>query len=130
MSRKRLTRDRAVHFEFDCEIPPALTVQLGESFVIECRDAADGRIDGPSARIEGPSLASGTQPPRPERTPPEFNPVGGPVFVEGVNRGDILVVNIEQIVVGERGFTCWGNNAGGIPGPGASGLSWMRPTPI
>jgi len=106
MALRRVTRDRAVFFELDSRIPPALTVQLGESFIIESNDAANGSISGPLGRL-----------PDPTRTPPELNPVGGPVFVEGVRRGDVLVVNVERILVGDWGFTCWGNNAGGVCGP-------------
>ena len=106
MALRRVTRDRATFFELDSRIPPALAVQLGESFIIESNDAANGSISGPEGRLPGPT-----------RTPPELNPVGGPVFVEGVSRGDVLVVNVEHIAVGEWGFTCWGNNAGGVCGP-------------
>lgn len=108
MTLQRVTRDRAVFFELDSRIPPALTVQLGESFVIESNDAANGSIGDPLARL-----------PSPNRTPPDLNPVGGPVFVDGVRRGDVLVVHVERIAVGEWGFTCWGDNAGGVLGPGA-----------
>lgn len=38
-------------------------------------------------------------------TPPKRNPLCGPVYIEGVERGDLLVVNIEQIVPAEQGAT-------------------------
>ena len=37
--------------------------------------------------------------------PGKSNPSGGPVYVEGDKKGDLLEVTIEQIVVDDQGFT-------------------------
>ena len=36
---QRIPRDQATHLEFGAHIPPAITVDIGEEFVIETQDA-------------------------------------------------------------------------------------------
>lgn len=113
---QRILRDEAMHYEFDPRTPPALTVRQGESFVVETEDAASGRLR--SAGVL-PTLAN-----RPELafTPPKANPVGGPVFIEGAKPGDVIVVNIEDIIVDSQGFT---NLRPGV-GPLGDSLTWQE----
>jgi amidase len=62
-----------------------LRVQQGEAFVVETEDASSGH------------LTAGDKPPTPENapyvrhSPAKGNPVGGPVFVEGVRPGRVRV---------------------------------------
>jgi amidase len=41
-----------------------------------------------------------------ETWPPSANPVGGPIYVEGVRKGDLLAIKIEDILVAaDQSFT-------------------------
>ncbi len=85
---RRLTRDRT-SFVFDAAIEPAITVERGESIIVETQDAHSGTIDGPEViyttldevmeRIGG------------------ANPVTGPIAVESVKAGDCVAVQIEHV---------------------------------
>jgi amidase len=103
---KRISYTNAKQFLFDKDIPPALRVGLGESFVAETEDAMDGLIRS-SDRLPIPDHV-----PNLMISPPELNPVVGPIYIEGVKKGDVLAVTIEKIVVDAQGFTCF------IPGVG------------
>ena len=50
--------------------------------------------------------------------PSKGNPIGGPVYVEGAERGDVLEVTIEKIVVDDQGMTAF------TPGGGPLGDSY------
>ncbi len=91
----RLTRDRR-SFHFDCETPAALTIASGDSVVVETEDAHCGTItssdvvyqtlDDVMERIGG------------------ANPVTGPIAIDGVGPGDLLAIEIIDIVgAPERG---------------------------
>lgn len=66
--------------------PPIARVECGKSFVVETIDAFEGRLrskhDLYTARCPGP---------------PRANPQTGPIYVEGAEPGDTLVVQIEAI---------------------------------
>ena len=96
---QRITRDNAMEYEFDHRHPPKLRVEQGESFVVETEDAGSGLIRSAdvAARID--------ELPTRRFDPPKGNPIGGPVYVGGAERGDLLEVTIERIVVDEQGFT-------------------------
>ncbi len=47
-----------------------------------------------------------------DRSPPQANPIGGPVYVEGAERGDTLVVAIEEILVGDYSWIAIGPKRG------------------
>jgi acetamidase/formamidase len=66
-------------------------VAPGERFVVETEDAASGylREEGKSP-LDRPLL---------DTWPPSANPVGGPIFIEGARRGDLLAIQIEDILV-------------------------------
>ena len=95
---KRITRERARGYAFDRALPPLLRVAPGEKFIVETEDAATGYL-----RKEGQSPLD-----RPliDTWPPSVNPVGGPVYIEGVRRGDLLAIRIEEILVAaDQSFT-------------------------
>ena len=96
---QRITREQAMVYEFDHRHEPIINVKQGESFVVETEDAGSGQVRSPdvaSRLMEFPTRRF---------EPPKGNPMGGPVFVEGIERGDLLEVTIEKIEVDEQGFT-------------------------
>ncbi len=95
---KRITRDKAFHVEFGGHLPPELRVGLGEKFLIETNDNCWNLLGEKGA-------VPYVTPPPGARQYIRSNPVGGPVYVEGVQPGDTLVVDIEEIVVRDWGWT-------------------------
>ncbi|VTS01942.1 acetamidase/formamidase family protein [Tuwongella immobilis] len=90
---QRIVRDQAKKFAFDWRDEPLLTVDPGETFEIETFDASVGYFRSPT------DLAIPAKRPGFDRNPPLVNPIGGPVYVRGANRGDTLVAVIESITV-------------------------------
>ncbi len=90
---KRITREQARKYEFNAKDQPLLTVEPGETFEIETYDASTGYFKTAADKAV-PAKRPGF-----DRTPPLANPIGGPVFVEGAQKGDALVVTIESITV-------------------------------
>jgi acetamidase/formamidase len=103
---QRITREQARKYAFDWEDEPLLRVQPGEPFEVETYDASTGYFKTPQDKAI-PARRPGF-----DRTPPHANPIGGPVFVEGAERGDTLVVQIEQIVVDEYSWIAIGPRRG------------------
>lgn len=113
---QRVDRDQAIEYAFDARRPPVLTVDAGESFVVETWDASRGYF-----RSEE-DLAIPARRPGFDRHPPLANPVAGPIFVRGAAPGDTLVVTIEAIEVGEYSWIAVG------PGRGPLGDSARFPS--
>ncbi|MEA2318659.1 MAG: amidase [Solirubrobacteraceae bacterium] len=89
---QRLSADpEYLQYVWDPAIPPRLTVATGERFVVETEDAFTGRL-----REEG-TLPTPDDVPELASTPARVNPMTGPIFVEGVEAGDTLVVHIERV---------------------------------
>ena len=82
-----------------------LRVEPGEAFEVETFDASNGyfktRADKAIPRIR----------PGFDRVPPLANPIAGPIWVEGAERGDALVVVIEEIVVDDYSWIAIGRGA-------------------
>ncbi len=112
---KRIPREQAKVYEIDYRLPPVLEVEPGEQFEIETEDAATGRVRQPGFV---PTVEN-----RPElvHSPPKVNPVGGPVFIKGVEPGDVLAVTIHDIDPDDQGFT---NVRPGV-GPLGDSITWM-----
>ncbi len=96
---QQIPREHAMEYEFDHRHPPKLRVKQGESFIVNTEDAASGFIRSTDV---APHIADF---PIRKFEPPKSNPIGGPVYVEGAEKGDLLEVTIERIVVDEQGFT-------------------------
>ena len=64
---------------------PIATVSPGETFVVETVDAFENKIDSPDVDITKVI------------TLPYVNPLTGPIYVEGAEKGDTLVVTIHSI---------------------------------
>ncbi|MCI0641810.1 MAG: acetamidase/formamidase family protein [Gemmataceae bacterium] len=103
---QRILREQAKKYAFDWEDKPLLRVRSGESFEIETYDASSGFIKTAADKAI-PSLRAGF-----DRMPPAVNPIGGPVFLEGAERGDVLVVTIEDIIVDSYSWVAIGPRRG------------------
>ena len=103
---QRITRDQAMKYEFNHRDEPLLRVKEGESFIIETEDAGSGLIRSADIAPRIDDL------PTRKFDPPKGNPIGGPVYVEGAERGDLLEVTIERITVDDQGFTNFRPGAG------------------
>ena len=110
---KRIRREDAILTEFGAHLEPALCVEPGESFLVETQDNFFGEIDSEEVR------------PTPEHLPFldyqfwKVNPVAGPIYVEGLNAGDLLVLEIEDIVPSERGWMGFTPDFGNLAGNAA-----------
>jgi acetamidase/formamidase len=103
---KRILRDQARKYAFDWEDEPLLRVQPGESFEIETYDASTGYFRSEADK------ATPARRPGFDKSPPLANPLGGPVWLEGAERGDTLIVTIEDIVVDEYSWIAIGPRRG------------------
>jgi acetamidase/formamidase len=109
---KTITREESGVFEFGRHAEPLLTVEPGESFKIETWDVLKGQLfEHGMGEFEADDVPLLNTP------PPGFdaNPVSGPVYVEGAERGDTLAVTIEEIVP-QRGFTMTLDGFGNLAG--------------
>ena len=103
---QRIVRDQARKYAFDWRDEPLLRVGRGESFEVETWDASTGYFRTPADKAI-PGRRPGF-----DRTPPHANPIGGPVYVEGAERGDTLVVTVEDILVGDYSWIAIGPRRG------------------
>jgi amidase len=103
---QRITREQARKYAFDWRDAPLLTVQPGESFELETYDASTGYFRSAADKaIPG-------QRPGFNRVPPLANPLAGPVYLAGAERGDALVIHIEDITVAATSWIAIGPRRG------------------
>src|SRR3954451_19372212 len=103
---KHIPRDQSRRFAFDADDGPLLHVEPGELFEVETFDASNGYIKT-EEDLANPSLRPGF-----DRVPPLVNPIAGPIWVNGAQRGDVLVVAIEEIVVDDYSWIAIGPRRG------------------
>src|SRR5688572_22966791 len=103
---QRITREQARKYAFDWRDEPLLRVRPGEPFEIETYDASTGYFKSPDDKAI-PGKRPGF-----DRSPPQANPIGGPVYLEGAERGDTLVVTFEDIVVDDYSWIAVGPRRG------------------
>jgi amidase len=103
---QRIVRDQARKYAFDWRDEPLLRVQPGESFELETWDASTGYF-----KTAADKAIPGRRPGF-DRSPPLANPIAGPVYLEGAERGDTLVVTIEDITVGDYSWIAVGPRRG------------------
>ena len=103
---QNIPRDLARKYAFDWRDEPLLRVQPGESFAIETWDASTGYFKS-SADKAIPARRPGF-----DRTPPQANPIAGPVWLDGAERGDILVITVEDILVNDFSWIALGPRRG------------------
>jgi len=101
-----IPRDLARKFAFDWEDEPLLRVQAGEPFQVETWVASTGYFKTEKDKAS-PALRPGF-----DRYPPLANPIAGPVWLEGAERGDTLVVHIDDIVVDDYSWIAIGPRRG------------------
>lgn len=106
-SREQLiAREQARKYAFDWRDEPLLRVESGERFVVETYDASTGYFRTPQDKAI-PGHRPGF-----DREPPLVNPIAGPIWVEEAERGDTLVVAIEDIVVDSYSWIAIGPKRG------------------
>jgi acetamidase/formamidase len=103
---QRITREQARKYAFDWEDEPVLRVHCGESFEIETFDASTGYFKSEQDQAI-PARRPGFG-----RHPPLVNPLGGPVWLEGAEAGDALIVCVEDIVVAAQSWIAIGPRRG------------------
>ena len=82
------------NYVFDSSAPPVLRVSQGEEFCTELQDAFNGMLREEPSRLQPQDLKPYT-----DRVPFWYNPVCGPVYVEGAEKGDVLAVTIDGVEV-------------------------------
>lgn len=80
---QRISREQARKYAFDWRDEPLLRVKPGEAFELETYDASTGYFKT-SADKAVPGKRPGF-----DRMPPLANPIAGPIFVDGAERGDL-----------------------------------------
>lgn len=83
--------DKSV-YTFSKDNPPFCNARPGETLLFRSMDCFSGLITSEDQQIKGLSLS-------------QVNPAAGPVFVEGAEPGDVLVVDLLDITVADRGVT-------------------------
>jgi acetamidase/formamidase len=103
---QRIAREQARKYAFDWEDEPLLHVRRGETFEVETYDASTGYFRSPADKAI-PALRPGF-----DRYPPQANPIAGPVWLEGAERCDTLVIEIEEILVEDYSWIAVGPRRG------------------
>lgn len=89
---QRVQRKDSYEYVLDGRIPPKLRVKPGETFILETENALSGfcmkEHELPTPNFCANMLAQ----------PPTLNPLSGPIYVEGAEKGDLLAVHIEKIL--------------------------------
>jgi amidase len=102
----KITREQARKYAFDWRDEPLVRLKPGEAVEIETYDASTGYF-----KTAEDKAIPGKRPGF-DRVPPLANPIGGPVFVEGAQRGDVLAVTIEDITVDSYSWIAIGPRRG------------------
>jgi amidase len=103
---QRIDREQARKYAFDWEDEPLLHVRCGEVFEVQTYDASTGYFKSPVDKAI-PSRRPGF-----DRVPPQANPIAGPIWLEGAERGDVLVITIDEIVVDDYSWIAIGPRRG------------------
>ena len=99
---------------FDPAIPPVLTIESGDTVVMECISGAPEMMPPASLGLAVPPAMAAIHASNPPRLGVHF--ITGPVAVAGAEPGDTLEVRIDAIELGaDWGFTAYRPLAGTIP---------------
>ncbi|KAF9032390.1 Formamidase [Panaeolus papilionaceus] len=93
MSFHALSRAQT-HLAWDKSIPPAITVQSGDTISFSCLDASNGQITKESTTATIASLDFSL-----------LDQVNGPVYINGASVGDTLQVDVMSVETAEWGWT-------------------------
>jgi amidase len=102
-----IKRDQII-YQFSPENKPVAQMKPGETIIVETDDCFKSQIKSEKDLVTEIDFS-------------RVNPATGPVEVEGAKPGDILVVDIQDIELGETGFMVT------IPGEGAFGARITHP---
>jgi len=103
---QRIIREQAKKYAFNHKDDPVLIVAPGEVFEVETFDASTGYFQS-TDNLADPALRPGF-----DRQPPLTNPLAGPIWLEGAEQGDTLVVVPEDIVVDDYSWIAVGPQRG------------------
>lgn len=103
---QRISREQARKYAFDWRDEPLLRVKPGEVFELETYDASTGFF-----KSEADKAIPGKRPGF-DRTPPHANPIAGPIYLEGAERGDTLVISLGSITVDSYSWIAIGPRRG------------------
>ncbi len=95
---KTITRDR-IRFGFDSSFEPAGTINSGETVCFETQDCYAEQIDDDNKDFSLLDMKRN-------------NPVTGPLYVNGAEPGDILKIEVLDIVPDDHGVMCIRHNSG------------------
>ena len=97
---KRVGR-QSLKYTIDFQHPPVLEVDTGEPFILETEDAPSGayrNLDDAARLLDVWYL---------KYSPSMSNPVTGPIYVNGAEPGDTLIVHIDHMELDTQGCTYW-----------------------
>lgn len=103
---QRITRDQSLTYELSGFKKPLIYVKQGESFQVETWDAASGLVTSPDDYSKVRSSEQW------KSDPVKGNPVAGPVYIDGAEKGDLIEITIESIEPIEFGWTMFANDIG------------------
>jgi amidase len=103
---QKIHREQARKYAFDWRDEPLLRVACGELFEVETYDAGTGYFKSPEDKAI-PARRPGF-----DRSPPLANPIAGPIYLDGAERGDVLVVTVTDILVDDYSWTAVGPKRG------------------
>jgi amidase len=95
---QRIDRSKALHFAFSKNVEPAIKVEEGEEFVVETIDALGGRIRT-AKDLAVPAVLGDLL----ESSPMKANFMCGPIYVKNAKKGDVLAVEIMDIIPADQG---------------------------
>jgi acetamidase/formamidase len=94
MTKTHVFPDDKVHFTWDVDNEPVLTIESGDSVVYETRDVTDNQIT-PESTAEAVAALDWDR----------VYPLAGPVFIEGAESGDTLAIEILEVETRGWGYT-------------------------
>ncbi|MHB8278114.1 MAG: acetamidase/formamidase family protein [Candidatus Humimicrobiaceae bacterium] len=97
---KRLSRKSEPSYTFDYSKKVVLTVEEFEDFIVETEDNLSGFI-----KTEKDLPILDNMKPYTDFEPRKFNPVNGPIFINGAEKGDLIILRIKKIIPSETGYT-------------------------
>jgi len=106
LGERVISREQARKYAFDWNDEPLLHVKCGERFAVETYDAGTGYF----RTVEDKDIPG--RRPGFDRMPPLANPIAGPIWLEGAERGDTLVITIDDIVVDDYSWIAIGPKRG------------------
>lgn len=98
VSLKKASRNN-LKFFFNKNYSPIIKVEPGETFIVETEDNVCGKIRSSTDLPTKENLRELL-----ETTPILGNPVTGPIYIEGAKKGDVLEVEIIDIIPDKQGW--------------------------